>query len=809
MNTLRGCAEVLLGEIPYEEATVRPELNIFCRYSTQVFSQYSGDEIKNIYEALIEHKSIFDVIYDNAERFLIETGKDLKRELFCQEGQGLRWRSLFLKLGQDVFTTAFLAHKNESCSNFMWSPVIDIRAKGMPRDKCAENHFHLNGSTQIFSLNFVCLMNHIDARHKVFKSLAHYYDGRFGLSIDGGLCLSLYERCRIAAAIRLYLFAKASQGIDNIFKGSIDCSLLDVDATDALALQRCIEAFRTAVNNSDEVTLLDYAQAGFDAQIINDSNGLALLAGERQFLYCCFRNVFNADVRKKSQWTDNDDYYFYVYLIFKNAFRRELVQTNGRLGFMNFSDYQDRKELFIDKHPHYKKRALQLAVNYTLKNGFVSTLEARICPKLTAEETRKEVLSIYSKVFSPEDENRAKLSLVLHFIKSKEEVNISDNIPRDFVIRKEVQNKARAIAIMLANRNSLRQDVRGIDACSNEIGCRPEVFAPSFRYLMSTERDSDLFEGTPVSRLNATYHVGEDFLDIADGLRAIDEAMLYMGFGEGNRLGHALALGIDANEYYKVKQFQMILSKQDLLDNIVWLIERSKECKISISHALYTSLSKWANNLSEYVYGYGLADSASYYRAWKLRGDAPCFYTDPCGIKENIITFDVSGFSECFLKNPRITDAERSDASVYKWYHRYHFDGAVKKNGAKKTVFSLEDKLRPDYIRLITNMQTQLLMEIKQKRIYIETNPSSNFLIGTFERYENHPIFRFFGVGDLPENSTCVSINTDDLGVFDTSLQNEYALLATALHKQGHYTEAEINVYLKSIQEFGKAQRFL
>ena len=54
-------------------------------------------------------------------------------------------------------------------------------------------------------------------------------------------------------------------------------------------------------------------------------------------------------------------------------------------------------------------------------------------------------------------------------------------------------------------------------------------------------------------RLYATYHVGEDFLDIADGLRAIDEAILFCGLERGSRLGHALALGIDSYEYYKYK----------------------------------------------------------------------------------------------------------------------------------------------------------------------------------------------------------------------------------------------------------------
>lgn len=59
--------------------------------------------------------------------------------------------------------------------------------------------------------------------------------------------------------------------------------------------------------------------------------------------------------------------------------------------------------------------------------------------------------------------------------------------------------------------------------------------------------------------------------------------------------------------------------------------------------------------------------------------------------------------------------------------------------------------------------------------------PSSNYLIGTIQKYEAHPILRFNSryLHEFQKNmSVCVSINTDDQGVFDTLLENEYALMA-------------------------------
>ena len=106
--------------------------------------------------------------------------------------------------------------------------------------------------------------------------------------------------------------------------------------------------------------------------------------------------------------------------------------------------------------------------------------------------------------------------------------------------------------------------------------------------------------------------------------------------------------------------------------------------------------------------------------------------------------------------------------------------------------------LEPESLRELNNwskgvelVQKAMQWEIAQRGIAIETNPSSNFMIGTFSRYEEHPITTFFNEGltldyqKLQDSAQMwVSINTDDQGVFDIKLENEYALIARALEKQ-------------------------
>lgn len=107
--------------------------------------------------------------------------------------------------------------------------------------------------------------------------------------------------------------------------------------------------------------------------------------------------------------------------------------------------------------------------------------------------------------------------------------------PRNVVTRKKAKQGARELRKYIMWEQGKTQRVYGIDACSNEIGCRPETFATEFRYLRNI---SEIRYAVPwycstvecYEELGITYHVGEDFLNITDGIRAIDEAMTFWNY---------------------------------------------------------------------------------------------------------------------------------------------------------------------------------------------------------------------------------------------------------------------------------------
>ena len=104
---------------------------------------------------------------------------------------------------------------------------------------------------------------------------------------------------------------------------------------------------------------------------------------------------------------------------------------------------------------------------------------------------------------------------------------------------------------------------------------------------------------------------------------------------------------------------------------------------------------------------------------------------------------------------------------------------------------------------------------IAEKGIFIECNPTSNRMISPFKFYDEHPILLFNNYKlsvSKQDQRIPVSINTDDLGVFGTSLESEFAKMLCALKRRGHltgdYNNEEIYDYLDYIRENGFIMSF-
>ncbi len=832
---------------------------------------YSHNDIENVWQKINEDWAVDpDSKIEKPELSLFALVNHFAKEVLVIEKQEpvvdfedlLRWRGISHLLGEDLFTCNFLAWSDimsrHQRTHFGWRPVIptnNIRLRNLLEKGVAENHFHLQGSAPHTDISWIALMNKVSNRKTQFNKFL-----RKGRLIDDTSSQGdLYHWILKAAYIRLLLF-NTLNNVDEesgLFdKASQNHFLYEGKASDKQIihripdLQRKINSFRQVYGKKLDPNLKfnrpDYCiQNNFEA---SNFNGNGLLTGERWFLYEMYRKIKLGD-KAITPFQD----LFYVYLVIKAKFREEMIQLNQRVGFKNFSLYQKRKMAFLEDKDIYRNAIYSMAIKTSNKNQNIKSFETRIKPESTktgiieysnsinraverGDHTKVDVfLEKYSDDKNTQPHN---FFYVHHFIKSRDkqkhkstiEKAKSQMICRHNQLRKEIKQQAQAIAQVHSGMNELGQQIAGIDAASSEADSRPEVFAQAYRFLKNY-RDHGKYDRLTERELNplrATFHAGEDFFDLVDGLRAIDEAIKFCNLGEGDRIGHALALGVNPKGYYHSKSRTIMLPKQWHLDNIAWLLSRINKYRLNqfatlagylrwefqtLFTEIYESFQSAIHNIKD-NYDMGITPEL-YYEAWKLRGDNPDYYNEygKCKLENHITFWDSSGINHSYPRD----GVKRKTTKINLLYHHYHFNPKVKRIGNEiKRV-----EIKHDYIQLVTEIQKCFQLEIAQLHLGIETNPSSNVLIGTFKRYDKHPIINFFNLGletDPEKIQTCpqlfVSINTDDQGVFNTYLENEYALMALALEKMEDeygnklYKPAMIYDWLDRIRQMGLEMSF-
>lgn len=87
-----------------------------------------------------------------------------------------------------------------------------------------------------------------------------------------------------------------------------------------------------------------------------------------------------------------------------------------------------------------------------------------------------------------------------------------------------------------------------------------------------------------------------------------------------------------------------------------------------------------------------------------------------------------------------------------------------------------------DCVEALQAVQEDLARELADKRIVVEVNPSSNWVLGRLGNLRDHPMHRLLKVlGDEAR----LTINTDDPALFATRIENEYALVLDAMIGNG------------------------
>lgn len=840
------------------------------------------------------HIHVFDLLSELLYLVLTE-----ENGVVCARYQELlHWRNLTRSVGEELPISTMYALQDMACGRtdrtaFSWNFLVGHNNKQLNRlmqRGIAEHHYHIWGSTPYFQVSWLSLMNHL-CNNSYTRHLQELHEQNelcvpSEEVIDQILHVEKKEEQKDwvivqlrAALIRCYLCLRLEcsatpcsatafrpskkpiwlENFDELMTFLQDSQKLLINAQD---LEAVISALRIATGTEE-----DYALGFFRGTTRQGEALYRIFAGERWFLYQMVTDIYQTAAFQKL--TPKEHNLFYLYLVLHSQLRAQLVQSNDRIGFDNFQQIQNRKWDYLGDATS-EKWITELAIREPLvAKPYLQELEVRLSPSMDEKNDAQKIRTLDLSVipcgeFSTQEtdkELQKRYYYVYHFIKEidpalrpMQRAELSRKYLTPYILeyrhykkRQSVRKQAHSIMKLRELYPDFAARVRGIDACSQEIGCRPEVFAPVYR-MLGTHTASAYQNGIeiPLPKLGKTYHVGEDFLDIIDGLRAIQEAVCFLNLDCGDRLGHAIALGIDVENWYTGKQNRIALPVQDLLDNLAWFYHALQHYQVPNSDLLRKELSKEFEHWFRIVYLNYMQDDAlrgimqhaeheyrndetkrayhehqchfdidTYYQAWTLRGDSPELYCKGYFSAPAVPLSDWDRCAENHTFPVRFDTRYIPECSLLNYY--YHYDPFVKLEG-KRQVTSL---ISSAYVRGVKAVQQALRQEIATRGISVETNPSSNVLISNFRRYEKHPILSFYNRG-LPitqvEEDICpqlsVSINTDDKGVFYTDLENEYALLARSLEEclddqeRPQFKKNDIYAWLDHIRIMGLEQGF-
>ena len=667
-----------------------------------------------------------------------------------------RWREVVKCMGEDLFTTAYLA-KNDALprTDFFWPNVISHNHEELNKvldNGLSDIHSHFGGAIDSFQFNWICLMNDVGALHDKFKLLKESFNEVVVFDKEYAF-QNLSSWCRVAAAIRVILYKAFVKGQRLNQQGEKIAlkEIINSGSEELTKLAETIDTLRADAKKTREGLIVDYA---ISEELVTDEFAVSpycIYAGERQIEYAFFRE-FHKETSSvvKGEWIE----LFYLYELIKMHLRKEFVFANEMSGLDNYIGFAARSPIF---YKYLQPVCNMFSMQTSIRQGKDDHIESRVTTNalgLTAGDYWKGLFT--DDPFLEEEEMKARLTFLAQLSKGVRGKKEHDG-GRCLRKRNDVHSEYIKVTHFIGNKQNA-YDIVGLDVGGLEFYYRPEVFG---HVLRAGKKDG----------LKITYHVGEEFYDLADGLRAIWEILEYAQIGGNDRLGHCLALGVMPREYYKRKHCTLTMPRQVLLDNAVWMCCFAKEHRILMKPELKTRLEETAQKLYSEL-GYDryekILNMADYYESMSLR-------SDEANEEDGLDTWSVTAE----LNSKRASKA-RANAQAQMLHQAYMLDETLIEEGEKPTTVRFDN----DYVKLVIKIQRSMIKLVNKTEVCIESCPSSNLQIGNLGRYDYHPSVMYYLNPRSKNKKLNVAVCTDDKGTFSTSLANEFSLLALAATKE-------------------------
>lgn len=357
--------------------------------------------------------------------------------------------------------------------------------------------------------------------------------------------------------------------------------------------------------------------------------------------------------------------------------------------------------------------------------------------------------------------------------------------------RYHAQYAVDAISSVRALAPEVSRLIVGIDAASAELPTEPWVFSPAFR--LARERDSipgqPGKDGSGKALLGITYHVGEEFRHPLSGLRHISEAVTFYKMHAGDRLGHALALGLDLGRWFS-NHGLITLPQIEWMEDCLWAWEVATNNPLTEDGMKYVSfLERQILSCANEIYG--RLDGISVEKLYQAYKNKTLDYPQLARLADDWRAKHTAGSIDCaegFANAGFFPCAGSKKTSPDEWWDEtsltLSFHCSYYKNRMSQQI--IKEPTREE-IELTKALQKHLRRIIAKKGLVVEENPSSNAVIGEMDGVLSHPVCELRRESDAP--AVMASINTDDPSVFNASVSNEHGLIYFTLIHHGLSSE--------------------
>ncbi len=473
---------------------------------------------------------------------------------------------------------------------------------------------------------------------------------------------------------------------------------------------------------------------------------------------------------------------FWQYLRVRVRVFRYLTLDAGTTGLEWFSQAYGRISALRGPLEHLQAVAM---MELQSKGVRLDAIEFRTSPEAERTKVISQIRSVATAglVRAASQDGCPEVGLTLHFIKKSHDGSRYHGDPASAGLPSRYGRWVRAALLRaFAVEAALRAYPQLLLICNSLDIAGRELSMPTWptlfplRYLRDASRGPArwLSAHRPtwrVHELRLTYHAGEDFRRLSEGLRRVHEVMRYGPLRPGDRLGHGLALFVPPERWAEQnpRTYQPVDGR---LDDLLWELERYRTGDFSAEAERLAYVEAQARLLLRRVYQQDVpvheAIRARHHRHQPERLHR-LGYPAMLAVPQNYLGRYLSD-RRVFLRGRESVEVETTAAEV----------------------------------RMLEAAQRWLRSSLAVREVTVEANPSSNQLISDLDCVDDHP-----ALAHSPDAgcSPLCSINTDDPLTFATSLADEYAHVYFSFLRSGLST-MEALTRIEDLRTTGLRSRF-